>query len=102
MARNLVRLTLVFLLCAHVSGVQAQQPKIPRIGVVSGTDSSAGSGKLFRQALQDLGYSDGKNILIEYRYTEGSRDRIPGILAELISLKIDLLFLDSSDRDPRC
>ena len=76
--------------------VQAQQPKkIPRIGVVSGTgntnepDSSA---KSLRQALQDLGYSEGKNILFEYRDTEGDRDRIPAIIAELINLKVDVLF----------
>ena len=76
--------------------VHAQQPKkIPRIGVVSGTgntndpDSSA---KLLRQALQGLGYSEGKNILFEHRDTEGDRDRIPAIIAELINLKVDILF----------
>jgi putative ABC transport system substrate-binding protein len=76
--------------------VQAQQPKkIPRIGVVSGTgntnepDSSA---KLLRQALQGLGYSEGKNILFEHRDTEGDRDRIPAIIAELINLKVDVFF----------
>ncbi|MGZ8522733.1 MAG: ABC transporter substrate binding protein [Candidatus Binatia bacterium] len=76
--------------------VQAQQPKkIPRIGVVFGTgntnepDSSA---KLLRQALQDLGYSEGKNFLFEYRDTEGDRDRIPAIIAKLINLKVDVLF----------
>ena len=75
---------------------QAQQPKkLPRLGVVSGTgnanepDSSA---KLLRQALQDLGYSEAKNILFEYRDTEGDRDRIPGIIAELINLKVDVFF----------
>ena len=74
----------------------AQQPKkIPRIGVVSGTgntnepDSSA---KSLRQALQDLGYSEGKNILFEYRRTEDDRARIPAIIAELINLKVDVLF----------
>ena len=76
--------------------VQAQQPqKIPRIGVVSGTgnanepDSSA---KLLRQALLELGYVDGKNIMFEYRVSEGNRDRISAIVAELLNLKVDVLF----------
>jgi putative ABC transport system substrate-binding protein len=47
---------------------------------------------MFRQALQDLGYSEGKNILLEHRYTEGKSDRIPGILAALVSLKVDVIF----------
>ena len=69
--------------------------KVPRIGIVSGTgnpnepDSSI---KIFRQALQELGYVEGKNILFEYRYTEGNRDRVPGIVAELAKLKVDILF----------
>ena len=48
--------------------------------------------KIFRQALQDLGYSEGKNILFQYRYTEGDRNRIPGIIAELMNLKVHILF----------
>jgi putative ABC transport system substrate-binding protein len=77
--------------------VQGQQPttKIPRIGIVSGTGNPTEAGssiKIFRQALQELGYSEGKNILFEYRYTEGDRDRIPGIVAELMNLKVDILF----------
>lgn len=47
---------------------------------------------VFRQALQDLGYFEGKNIRFEYRYTEGDRQRIPGIVSELVNLKVDLLF----------
>jgi putative ABC transport system substrate-binding protein len=47
---------------------------------------------MFRQALQDLGYFEGENILFEQRYTEGDRDRVPGIVAELMRLKVDILF----------
>jgi putative tryptophan/tyrosine transport system substrate-binding protein len=76
---------------------EAQQPttKIPRIGIVSGAGNPTEPGssiKIFRQALQDLGYFEGKNILFEYRYNEGDRDRTPGIVAELINLKVDILF----------
>jgi putative ABC transport system substrate-binding protein len=47
---------------------------------------------MFRRGLQDLGYVEGKNILFEYRYSEGSRDRVPKIVAELVSVKVDILF----------
>jgi putative ABC transport system substrate-binding protein len=72
----------------------AQQPgKIPRIGIVTGAVSEATSyTEVFRQALQDLGYFEGKNILFEYRATEGNRDRIPEIVAELMRLKVNILF----------
>src|SRR4030095_8588753 len=73
---------------------QGQQPsKIPRIGIVTGSSSESGSiTKMFRQALQDLGYFEGENIVFEQRYTEGDRDRVPGIVAELMRLKVDILF----------
>ena len=45
----------------------------------------------FRQGLRDLGYIEGKNILVEYRYAEGKADRIPGLVAELVQLKVDVL-----------
>ena len=72
----------------------AQQPgKIPRIGIVTGAVSEATSyTEVFRQALQELGYFEGKNILFEYRATEGNRDRIPEIVAELMRLKVNILF----------
>jgi putative ABC transport system substrate-binding protein len=96
MDRRICAWLLATFLLITVSLADAQQPKkIPRIGFVSGTGNpnEAGSSiKIFRQALQDLGYFEGKNILFEYRYTEGDRDRIPGILAELMNLKVDILF----------
>ena len=95
LAKLTVAMVAAFVLTAFQS-VHAQQPKkIPRIGVVSGTgntnepDSSA---KLLRQALQGLGYVEGKNILFDYRDTEGDRDRIPAIIAELVNLKVDVFF----------
>ena len=74
---------------------EAQQPreKIPRIGIVTGSRNESSSiTKVFRQALQDLGYFEGKNILFEQRYTEGDRDRVAGIVAELMRLNVDILF----------
>jgi putative ABC transport system substrate-binding protein len=84
-----------FLLTAAVSA-EAQRPrKIPRIGIVSGGGNAGKPGssvQMFQRGLQDLGYVEGKNILFEYRYSEGSRDRVPEIVAELVSLKVDILF----------
>ena len=72
---------------------QAQQPvKIPRIGFVSGTGDANNPGLFvdaFRRGLHDLGYIEGKNIQVDYRYIEGNRDRIPSFVAELIQLKVD-------------
>jgi putative ABC transport system substrate-binding protein len=85
-------------LCAMLSAlcgsVDAQQPgKVPRIGIVRGDlNTPSPNIKIFRQALQDLGYVEGKNILFEYRNTEGTRDRAQAIVAELVGLKVDILF----------
>ncbi len=77
------------------SFAQAQQPgKIPRIGYVRvvGEPSIPGRNvEAFLQGLKDLGYVDGKTILIEFRYAEGKRDRIPSLVADLIQLRVDLL-----------
>jgi putative tryptophan/tyrosine transport system substrate-binding protein len=74
---------------------EAQQPaKVPRIGYVTVTDDlSSPSPNLdaFRQGLRDLGYVEGKNIVIEFRSAEGKPDRIPSLVAELVQLKVDVL-----------
>jgi putative tryptophan/tyrosine transport system substrate-binding protein len=49
----------------------------------------------FRQGLRDLGYVEGKNVLLEYRYTEGKQDPIPGLVAELVQLEVDVLVSSS-------
>ena len=76
---------------------QAQQPaKVPRIGYLSRTGDSKNPGPQvegFRQGLRDLGYIEGKNILVEYRYIEGKSDSIPSIATELVQLKVDVLVL---------
>jgi ABC-type uncharacterized transport system substrate-binding protein len=77
----------------HLAEAQPPAEKIPRIGIVTGsTNQSSSITKIFRQALQDLGYFEGKNILFEQRYTEGNREAVPGIVAELVRLKVDILF----------
>jgi ABC-type uncharacterized transport system substrate-binding protein len=83
------------LLLAAVRPAEAQQPaKTPRIGYVSGAGHPTNPGpqiEAFRQGLRDLAYIEGKNILVEYRYTEGNLDRVPGLVAELVRLKVDVL-----------
>jgi ABC-type uncharacterized transport system substrate-binding protein len=87
---------LLFMLCVSAD---AQQPgKMPRVGYVTSTGNSndpGPSGQAFRQGLQHLGYIEGKNILLEYRYVEGDPNRIPGLLAELVRLKVDVLVATS-------
>ena len=83
------------MLLALCSSVEAQQPKkVPRIGFVSSSGAPNNFGPLveaFRRGLRDLGYVEGKNILVEYRYIEGNPDRIPGLVAEFMQLKVDVL-----------
>src|SRR4051812_33887854 len=71
-----------------------QQAKIPRVGYVSGTGDLSNQGpyvEALRHGLRDLGYIDGKNIIIEYRGAEGHSDRIPGLVNELVQLKVDVI-----------
>ncbi|MBI2015686.1 MAG: ABC transporter substrate-binding protein, partial [Candidatus Rokubacteria bacterium] len=72
----------------------AQPPApIPRIGLLSPFSPSDAAlwHQAFRQGLRDLGWVEGKNISIEYRYAEGRSDRLPGLAAELVRLKVDLI-----------
>src|SRR5438309_3147398 len=72
----------------------AQQPtKIPRIGFLIGTSPTANAARVeaFRQGLRELGYVEGKTIVIEWRYAEGKLDRFPELAAELVRLKVDII-----------
>jgi putative ABC transport system substrate-binding protein len=85
---------LATIILTTVSPAEAQQPKkVPRIGFVWGVGDldSRPLAEPFRQGLRDLGYIEGKNILVEYRYAEGKLDRIPSLVAELVQLKVDVL-----------
>ena len=72
----------------------AQQPKkVPRIGILHGASASsvAARAAAFRQGLRELGYVEGKNIVIEWRYAEGKVDSLPALAAELVGLKVDII-----------
>jgi putative ABC transport system substrate-binding protein len=78
----------------------AQQPaKVPRVGVLLFNTPQADAG-FFLQGLQALGYVDGKNIAIEYRYAEGKAERLPDLAAELVRLKPDVIFAFGGDVAP--
>ncbi len=91
--------TLVFgaMLLAFSFPAQAQQAqKIPRIGYLAQRKSPTSAtpdpaADAFKQGLRELGYVEGKNILLEYRYAGGSADPLPGLVAELVQLKVDVL-----------
>jgi ABC-type uncharacterized transport system substrate-binding protein len=94
MSRKIFCLVLVAMLFALCIPAHAQQPKkIPRIGYLSFQSSSSGRDldDPFRQGLNALGYVEGKNIIIEYRWAEGNFDRLPELAAELVRLKVDVI-----------
>src|SRR5215475_3677480 len=79
---------------------EAQQPtKVPRIGYLSPTDAATDSPRAegIRLALRELGYIEGQNIAIEYRYGEGRRGRAPELAAELVRLKVDIIVVSAGD-----
>ncbi|MBI4608717.1 MAG: ABC transporter substrate-binding protein [Candidatus Rokubacteria bacterium] len=88
-------MTLVFGILLTPLAAAAQQPaKIPRIGyLVPGARGGAPHlGQAFRQGLSDLGYVEGKNVVIEFRGAEGKFERLPELAAELVRLKVDVIF----------
>jgi putative ABC transport system substrate-binding protein len=73
---------------------EAQQPgKVPRIGYLTGSSLSVITDRTeaFRHGLRELGYLDGKNIVIEWKSAEGKVDRLPALAAELVRLKVDII-----------
>ena len=89
---RIVSLAVVFSVCGAVARGQPRT-KIPRIGFLTGVDRVTGSARFeeFRRALRELGYTEGHNVEIEYRNSEGKSDRIPEFAAELVRLKVDVI-----------
>ena len=80
--------TILFALCVFA---EAQQPKkIPRLGFLSPTSDDSRV-EAFRQGLRELGYVEGQNIAIEYRWADGKFDRLPDLALELVRLKVDVV-----------
>jgi putative ABC transport system substrate-binding protein len=94
MRRNVYGLALCAMLFALCSSAAAQQPKkIPRIGLLYSVSASSGAprNEAFRQGLRELGYVDGSNIILDYRYADSKLDRLPELAAELVRLKVDVI-----------
>ena len=95
MKRTAVRsIAVAVMLLAMAIIAEAQQPaKAPRIGYLSSTSASATSSRIeaFHQGLRELGYVEGKNLIIEWRFAEGKLDRLPVLAAELVRLKVKLI-----------
>ena len=95
MRKKISDLALAAMLLALSFPAEAQQPKkIPRIGYLTGVGSAPS--KAFLQGLRDLGYIEGKNILIEFRTTKGKSKRLPELAAELVRLKVDVIVADTA------
>jgi putative tryptophan/tyrosine transport system substrate-binding protein len=86
------------LVSVHLADAQ-QQGKIPRIGILISALPSAGARRVevLQQGLRELGYVEGKNIIIDSRYAEGKPDALPALVDELIALKVDLIVADTSN-----
>jgi putative ABC transport system substrate-binding protein len=94
MGRKTIIVLLSTLALASVDVVEGQQPKkVPWIGFLSAVSPSTNSARVeaFRQGLRELGYVEGKNIVVEYRYAEGKQDRVRELADELARLKVDIV-----------
>lgn len=98
--RVLWLLIIIVVLVGSVNLVEAQQPKnLFRIGYLSGTERVPDSARAesIRLGLRELGYIEGQNISIEYRYADNDRNRLPMLAAELVRLKVDLIIIAGGD-----
>jgi ABC-type uncharacterized transport system substrate-binding protein len=92
MGKKLFYVALCAMLLALSVSAPAQQPgKIPTIGFMRGGSPSDPEVEAFRQGLRELGYIEGKNIIIEFRNTDGKTDHFSGVAAELVRIKVDII-----------
>jgi len=83
------------ILAPLAADAQQAGTRLPRIGYLSGGSESARD-VAFRQELRERGYIEGQNIAIEYRFAEGKFERLPGLAAELVRLKVDVIVSSST------
>jgi putative tryptophan/tyrosine transport system substrate-binding protein len=94
MNKNVFRLAISAMLFAFCASAAAQQPKkLPRIAYFSAGSAASQASRpdVFQQGLRELGYAEGKDIIIEQRYAEGKLDRVAALAAELVGLKPDVI-----------
>jgi putative ABC transport system substrate-binding protein len=81
------------LLAAPLAAEAQQAARVPRVGFLGNSTAALEANLVgpFREGLRDLGYLEGRNLLIEYRWAEGKYERFPALIAELIALKVDVI-----------
>jgi len=91
--RRLIIVVFASLLGVPLASLGQQPAKVARIGFLEASTPSAIAARVeaFRQGLRDLGYVEGKNVVIEYRYAEGNFDRLPALAAELVRLNVNVI-----------
>jgi putative ABC transport system substrate-binding protein len=85
---------LLFALCSSAEAQQAG--KIYRIGYISGRSGTGPSDEVFKAALRELGYVEGQNVTITYRWAEEKLDRLPALAVELVQLKVDIIVTETT------
>ena len=98
MKKKIIFLLVAALILVSFQFGEAQRAsgKIPRIGYLAGGLGAATRTETFKQGLRDLGYVEGKNIIIEYRNAEGKIERYSDLVADLVGLKVDVIFTFST------
>jgi len=99
MRKNIIHFLICAMLLAFGFPAHAQQPtKIPRIGYLNANFPTTNPVRIeaIRQGLRELGYVEGKNIVIEWRYAEGKSIRLPALAAELVRLKVGVIVTSAS------
>jgi putative ABC transport system substrate-binding protein len=95
MNKRVIVFSVAFLFLASAHAAEAQQPKkIPKIGYLTNDSVPVDLPRrnALKQGLRDLGYIEGQNIIIEYRVGEGHSEKLPELMAELVRLKVDVVF----------
>ena len=97
---TLTKTTSIFILCVWLFALcpfAHAQSQIPRVGILFMGGRDQPHLESFKKGLNELGYTEGKNILLEYRYAEGNSERLPDLAMEFVRAKVDVIVTTSSE-----
>jgi len=77
--------------CVSIASHGQTAPRVPTLGLLTGADATSPTNNAFRQAMQDLGWVDGRNIRIEHRHSDGHAERLPQLARELVAMRVDVI-----------